>query len=464
LATKLKDIEKTDILNIAFQYGDNPTMGGDPEFFVSTKGNKVLASDKFFPSKDKPIVFKPRYNAVIPVSPLKLFFDGIQAEMNIGANTCREYLSANVQACLAKAKTILARKKGDYKVAIKPSTRVLRSEIMAADPEARRFGCAPDFNAYTLTTNTSEIDATNHPYRYAGGHMHFGVYSQFAKRDYEDGKVRGESFLLSEEGQLRVIKAFDLFVGTACSIFDVDRYAKIRRESYGKAGCFRPTPYGIEYRTPSCWWLKSPFTTSLIFGLARIAWKLTANKYDEVFRDTIGVDEETIKGICDEGDSKEAKKLWKHMLPYVMLLHRISGNPLRYNTVVSELMDDRPEEYHYMHYSTGVKFWDPKEVKKRGIMEKWYGNKRTLLDLEKSYYNTDYGLLVSAPAAFAYAIKHGLNAIMSDNIYKNWSINTKDTSGHNFECTRGWARGNYQMLYKNIDFLKFQKSFIKSLI
>jgi len=162
-----------------------------------------------------------------------------------------------------------------------------------------------------------------------------------------------------------------------------------------------------------------------------------------------------------EGDSKEAKKLWKHMLPYVMLLHRISGNPLRYNTVVSELMDDRPEEYHYMHYSTGVKFWDPKEVKKRGIMEKWYGNKRTLLDLEKSYYNTDYGLLVSAPAAFAYAIKHGLNAIMSDNIYKNWSINT---SGHNFECTRGWARGNYQMLYKNIDFLKFQKSFIKSLI
>ena len=46
----------------------------------------------------------------------------------------------------------------------------------------------------------------------------------------------------------------DFYLGLPSLLFDADTR---RREMYGKAGCFRPKPYGAEYRTLSNAWLKS---------------------------------------------------------------------------------------------------------------------------------------------------------------------------------------------------------------
>ena len=45
----------------------------------------------------------------------------------------------------------------------------------------------------------------------------------------------------------------------------------LRRELYGKAGAFRPKPYGVEYRTPSNIWIRSRDMRRCIFDLVQIA-------------------------------------------------------------------------------------------------------------------------------------------------------------------------------------------------
>ena len=43
-----------------------------------------------------------------------------------------------------------------------------------------------------------------------------------------------------------------------------------RRELYGQAGCFRPKPYGVEYRTLSNYWLKSRELMTKIYERSNI--------------------------------------------------------------------------------------------------------------------------------------------------------------------------------------------------
>jgi len=96
-------------------------------------------------------------------------------------------------------------------------------------PMSRVFGCEPDYNAYTKKANPKPNPP--HPgMRSAGGHVH----------------------VETKEHPLAVVKALDLFLGVPSVIMDdgVDR-----KQLYGKAGAFRPKPYGVEYRTLSNFWM-----------------------------------------------------------------------------------------------------------------------------------------------------------------------------------------------------------------
>jgi hypothetical protein len=50
----------------------------------------------------------------------------------------------------------------------------------------------------------------------------------------------------------RIARNLDITLGLRTLDWDRDR---IRRSMYGKAGAYRPKPYGIEYRTPSNKWV-----------------------------------------------------------------------------------------------------------------------------------------------------------------------------------------------------------------
>lgn len=104
------------------------------------------------------------------------------------------------------------------------------------NPQAQRFGCEPDFNAWTQQQNPrpQPIDPTM---RSAAAHVHIGW------KDPEDLQQR-----------CRLIQLADIFV-TLPSVWESpDRK---RRQLYGKAGAFRPKEYGVEHRVLDNYWLAS---------------------------------------------------------------------------------------------------------------------------------------------------------------------------------------------------------------
>jgi len=70
---------------------------------------------------------------------------------------------------------------------------------------------------------------------------------------------------------LDTVKMLDLFVGIPAVLMEQGENPKLRRRLYGKSGSFRYTPYGLEYRVLSNFWMASPALMSLFTGLSRFA-------------------------------------------------------------------------------------------------------------------------------------------------------------------------------------------------
>jgi len=89
-----------------------------------------------------------------------------------------------------------------------------------------------------------------------------------------------------------------------------------RRELYGKAGCHRPTEYGVEYRVLSNYWMKTPGLVMLMDALTRDAIALiNSGKLDKLL-DIIG--EEDLQNIINNGDVATADKIIEqHLKPHM---------------------------------------------------------------------------------------------------------------------------------------------------
>jgi len=117
---------------------------------------------------------------------------------------------------------------------------------------ATRFGCDPQQDLYHLEVEDREIDASEWPWRYDGGHLHISGSKNIA----EDPHM--------------AIACMVMTAGIAAIAFsDVPDLEKQRTWRYGIPGNFRTQnygennpfgkkyQYGVEYRTPSATWLKS---------------------------------------------------------------------------------------------------------------------------------------------------------------------------------------------------------------
>lgn len=109
--------------------------------------------------------------------------------------------------------------------------------------------CDPDFNAWTEQQNPKpEGAATN--LRSAGFHVHIG---------YAGNNVNTS---------LEIIKHLDMYLGVPSVLIDPD---KERRKLYGKAGCFRLQPWGVEYRVLSSYMMSSPELIRFVYNNALMA-------------------------------------------------------------------------------------------------------------------------------------------------------------------------------------------------
>lgn len=109
----------------------------------------------------------------------------------------------------------------------------------------------------------------------------------------------------SVETSLKLVKAFDIFLGIPSIILDSD---KERKKMYGKAGAHRMKWYGVEYRGLSNYWLQEDESTKLIFNGIRMAVAMLNSTY--TYLDRIS-DELQIKiQLCiNTGDEKLAMEL-----------------------------------------------------------------------------------------------------------------------------------------------------------
>lgn len=220
----------------------NYTIGADPEIFLyNIKTKKIVSAiDKIPGQKEAP------YTEGLPEG-YGLQTDNVLAEFNIPPVRSEEDFVKNIEfmknIIRNKAKDI----DSDFDVLCVASSKVPLTELK--HPQAKRFGCDPDYCLYTQTQNYISRNPRS-TLRSGGFHIHIG---------YPEHNI---------DTSLEMLRYVDAIVGLASILYDTDME---RRKLYGKAGCFRLTSYGFEYRTLSSYWLGNESRLRFIYKQIQMA-------------------------------------------------------------------------------------------------------------------------------------------------------------------------------------------------
>jgi hypothetical protein len=200
----------------------NILIGTDPELFLEKDGEIISAEGLIGGTKYEPIPISDKGHAIQE--------DNIMVEFNIPAsdsavdfvnniNFVKDYLNVltEIRGC-----------KLNYSASAEINPKYLKT------PQAKLFGCEPDFNVYLKAMNEAPKAGGN--LRTCGGHIHIG---------YDNP---------NQEDSEKIIYAMDAVLGLESILLDPDDR---RKEMYGKAGCFRFKSFGVEYRTLSNFWIKT---------------------------------------------------------------------------------------------------------------------------------------------------------------------------------------------------------------
>lgn len=254
----------------------NLLIGADPEVFVADiVTGEIQSSIGVFPgTKTKP--HKTKYGLVHK--------DNVLAEFSVKPSQIRSEFFMSVKNMLAVVDRLLSKHGKTY--VIKASHEL--NEEYTSHYLAKRFGCVPDFNvweldAYERVFNSGQFGNL----RTAGGHIHIGFPHK-----------------VTMETQIEVVKACEFYIGLPSVFMDKDT---VRKSLYGASGSFRPKEYGIEYRVPSNFWLKSNDLINWIYRAASRAYNekhvityLSEADLKEI-RDTINNnDEDKALKLCDK--------------------------------------------------------------------------------------------------------------------------------------------------------------------
>lgn len=216
---------------------NNVTIGADPELFlINSKTGEVVSSIGIIPGeKGNP------YRSIDMPEGYGLEIDNILAEFNIPPVCTKDDFIKAITYMKDYIKKFIKAKDSNLDILCKASMMVNEDQLQS--PEAKMFGCSVDYNAYTEMPNPKpQGERTN--LRSAGFHIHIGY----------DNHNTGTS--------LSLIKYLDMYLGVPSVLKDDDTK---RRSLYGKAGCFRLTSYGLEYRVLSSYFLSTKTTLSWVW-------------------------------------------------------------------------------------------------------------------------------------------------------------------------------------------------------
>ncbi|MCA2570680.1 hypothetical protein [Microcystis sp. M42BS1] len=239
------------------------TIGCDPEVFLFD-GKKVRSAiDKIGGSKTLPKDYGDG---------IALQEDNVAVEWTIPPVTnVDDFIRYNT---LALQKIEEQARKFNLSVKIVASCTLPKEELI--DPRAQEFGCEPDFNAW-LREQNPRPKAGNKLLRSAGGHVHIGGIKDVQEKE-------------------TAVRLMDILAAVPLSYLDKDTR---RMQLYGKAGCFRFKPYGVEYRTLSNYWTRSPELMRFVFNAAKTAAEVASDPILAQEVDGIG---QYVQAAINDGD------------------------------------------------------------------------------------------------------------------------------------------------------------------
>lgn len=262
------------------------SIGCDPEFFIREDG-KWVASHKFIEGDKANPQPLGRGNGVM--------VDNVALEFCTTPALKEKKFVQSIRQALQAIQNILPT---NVEIIATPSAHFPKEEL--TDPVCRQFGCDPDFNAWdhgVQNPKPKQKDIKN--LRSAGGHVHVGHASLKAKED-----------------KLTFIRLMDCMHGLVSVTLDRSQSAQNRRKLYGKAGCFRPTDYGVEYRTMSNFWCKHPDLVRLVYRLTRDAVNLFTKGFAGKILDNVSG--EMIQDAINNGNVSLALDiLAAHVMPHI---------------------------------------------------------------------------------------------------------------------------------------------------
>ena len=157
------------------------------------------------------------------------------------------------------------------------------------------FGCDEDEDVYDTKAKHVVVDASRHPERYGGGHIHVSGLKEI------------------EKSPLKAVRSMVLTAGLAATAYTDTPELDSRRVSlYGRPGKYRVQNYpdgtvGVEYRTPSNRWTENWSLADKIFTWAEIGMNnlLVGGLLNDIAKD---VEKEAAKAISNF-NQKDAKDI-----------------------------------------------------------------------------------------------------------------------------------------------------------
>lgn len=216
-------------------------LGADPEVFLcNSKGTVMSVIDRVGGTKEEPLQIEglPKGFTVQE--------DNVALEFGIPPASSREEWVNSLKLVMASGLSLVKKTDNDKIVKFSKLSCTLFPPKELKHPLANIFGCDPDYNAWTKEKNPRAVPPEP-TMRAAGGHIH----------------------VETKEDPIMCTKALDLFIGVPSVIYD--NASQRRISGYGKAGSMRYKPYGLEYRTPSNYWIFEEKTIGWIWDQSQKA-------------------------------------------------------------------------------------------------------------------------------------------------------------------------------------------------
>ena len=250
-------------------------VGCDPEVFVQKDGTFHSAYGLIKGDKANPTPV--RFGAVQ--------VDGMALEFNIDPAESEQEFIHNIENVLSQLSEMVP----DYRIMAVPVANFGEEYIKAQPQEAKELGCNPDYSAYTGEENPRPN--ADLPFRTAAGHVHIGWTEDQDPHSHQHFNMC-----------IAAVKQLDVFLGIPSVIYDQNTQ---RRQMYGAPGCFRPKPYGVEYRVLSNVWVGSASLQGWVYRATKAA--LEALEEGKYLYQELG--DEQINAIISNSDVDAARAI-----------------------------------------------------------------------------------------------------------------------------------------------------------